>query len=44
LAEIAAGNRSEAIALWQRLVAHLPADSPEGREVRARLERLRAGQ
>jgi cytochrome c-type biogenesis protein CcmH len=44
LAEIAAGNRTEAIALWQRLIARLPADSPEGREVRARLERLRAGQ
>jgi cytochrome c-type biogenesis protein CcmH len=44
LAEIAAGNRAEAITLWQRLLQRLPADSPEGREVRARLDRLRAGQ
>jgi cytochrome c-type biogenesis protein CcmH len=43
LAEIETGNRAAAIALWQRLVQRLPADSPEGREVRARLERLRAG-
>jgi cytochrome c-type biogenesis protein CcmH len=44
LAEIEAGNRAAAIALWDRLVQRLPADSAEGREVRARLERLRATQ
>ncbi len=42
LAEAAAGNTARAIELWERLVQRLPADSPEGREVRARLERLRA--
>ncbi len=44
LAEIEAGNRAAAIALWERLAQRLPADSSEGREVRARLERLRAAQ
>lgn len=42
LAEIAGGNNARAIELWERLVTRLPPGSPEAREVRARLERLRA--
>ncbi|MBL8835335.1 MAG: tetratricopeptide repeat protein, partial [Alphaproteobacteria bacterium] len=42
LAEAAAGNNARAIELWERLLQRLPANSPEGREVRTRLERLRA--
>jgi cytochrome c-type biogenesis protein CcmH len=42
LAEMAAGNRAAAIALWERLVAHLPAGSPQAAAIRARIEQLRA--
>lgn len=42
LAELQAGNRTRAIELWTRLLALLPADSAEAREIRSQLERARA--
>jgi cytochrome c-type biogenesis protein CcmH len=41
VAEAEAGRRAAAVALWQRLLDKLPANSPEREEIAAQIERLR---